>query len=71
MHLSVRTIESHLQRVDEKLGVSRRRELADALARRTNDLTDETTPRPARGHTVSTCRGADAEPFSGLRLRNR
>jgi DNA-binding CsgD family transcriptional regulator len=31
MHLSVRTVESHLQRVYEKLGVSGRRELADAL----------------------------------------
>jgi DNA-binding CsgD family transcriptional regulator len=32
MHLSVRTVESHLQRVYEKLGVSGRHELADALA---------------------------------------
>jgi DNA-binding CsgD family transcriptional regulator len=31
MHLSVRTVESHLQRVYEKLGVSGRHELADAL----------------------------------------
>jgi DNA-binding CsgD family transcriptional regulator len=31
MHLSVRTVESHLQRVYGKLGVSGRRELADAL----------------------------------------
>jgi DNA-binding CsgD family transcriptional regulator len=31
MHLSVRTVESHLQRVYEKLGVSRRHELAEAL----------------------------------------
>jgi DNA-binding CsgD family transcriptional regulator len=32
MHLSVRTVESYLQRVYEKLGVSGRHELADALA---------------------------------------
>ncbi|MDT5054638.1 MAG: hypothetical protein QOI76_3926 [Frankiales bacterium] len=32
MHLSVRTVESHLQRVYEKLGVSGRHELADALS---------------------------------------
>jgi DNA-binding CsgD family transcriptional regulator len=31
MHLSVRTVESHLQHVYEKLGVSGRHELADAL----------------------------------------
>jgi DNA-binding CsgD family transcriptional regulator len=31
MHLSIRTVESHLQRVYEKLGVSGRHELADAL----------------------------------------
>ncbi|MCW2685670.1 MAG: transcriptional regulator, LuxR family [Mycobacterium sp.] len=31
MHLSVRTVESHLQRVYEKLAVSGRHELADAL----------------------------------------
>ena len=31
MHLSVRTIESHLQRAYEKLGISGRHELADAL----------------------------------------
>jgi DNA-binding NarL/FixJ family response regulator len=31
LHLSVRTVESHLQRVYEKLGVSGRHELADAL----------------------------------------
>jgi DNA-binding NarL/FixJ family response regulator len=31
MHLSVRTVERHLQRVYEKLGVSGRHELADAL----------------------------------------
>jgi DNA-binding CsgD family transcriptional regulator len=31
MHLSVRTVESHLQRVYEKLGVSGRHELAEAL----------------------------------------
>jgi DNA-binding CsgD family transcriptional regulator len=31
MHLSVRTVESHLQRVYEKLGVSGRHALADAL----------------------------------------
>jgi DNA-binding NarL/FixJ family response regulator len=30
-HISVRTVESHLQRVYEKLGISSRRELADAL----------------------------------------
>ena len=31
LHLSVRTIESHLQRAYEKLGISGRHELADAL----------------------------------------
>lgn len=31
MHLSVRTIENHLQQVYEKLGVSGRHELAEAL----------------------------------------
>jgi DNA-binding CsgD family transcriptional regulator len=31
LHLSVRTVESHLQRAYEKLGISRRHELADAL----------------------------------------
>jgi DNA-binding CsgD family transcriptional regulator len=31
VHLSVRTVESHLQRAHEKLGVSRRQDLADAL----------------------------------------
>ncbi len=31
MQLSVRTVESHLQRVYEKLGISGRRQLADAL----------------------------------------
>jgi DNA-binding CsgD family transcriptional regulator len=31
MQLSVRTVESHLQRVYEKLGVSRRHELVEAL----------------------------------------
>jgi DNA-binding CsgD family transcriptional regulator len=31
MHLSVRTVESHLQRVYEKLGISRRHELGEAL----------------------------------------
>ena len=31
MQLSVRTVESHLQRAYEKLGVSGRHELADAL----------------------------------------
>ena len=31
MHLSVRTVESHLQRAYEKLGVSGRHELAEAL----------------------------------------
>jgi DNA-binding CsgD family transcriptional regulator len=30
-HISVRSVESHLQRVYEKLGISSRRELADAL----------------------------------------
>jgi len=30
-HISVRTVESHLQRAYEKLGISSRRELADAL----------------------------------------
>ena len=34
MHLSVRTVESHLQRAYEKLGVSGRRELVGALADR-------------------------------------
>ena len=31
MHLSVRTVESHLQRAYEKLGISGRHELAEAL----------------------------------------
>jgi DNA-binding CsgD family transcriptional regulator len=31
-HISVRTVESHLQRAYEKLGISNRRELADALS---------------------------------------
>jgi DNA-binding CsgD family transcriptional regulator len=31
MQLSVRTVESHLQRAYEKLGISGRHELADAL----------------------------------------
>jgi DNA-binding CsgD family transcriptional regulator len=31
MHLSVRTVESHLQRAYEKLGISGRHELAQAL----------------------------------------
>ena len=31
MHVSVRTAESHLQRAYEKLGISGRHELADAL----------------------------------------
>jgi DNA-binding CsgD family transcriptional regulator len=31
MQLSVRTVESHLQRVYEKLGVAGRHELAEAL----------------------------------------
>jgi DNA-binding CsgD family transcriptional regulator len=31
MHLSVRTVENHLQRAYEKLGISSRRELAEAL----------------------------------------
>jgi DNA-binding CsgD family transcriptional regulator len=31
LHLSVRTVESHLQRAYEKLGISGRHELADAL----------------------------------------
>jgi DNA-binding CsgD family transcriptional regulator len=31
MYLSVRTVESHLQRVYEKLGISGRHEFAEAL----------------------------------------
>jgi DNA-binding NarL/FixJ family response regulator len=31
LHPSVRTVESHLQRVYEELGIAGRRELADAL----------------------------------------
>jgi DNA-binding CsgD family transcriptional regulator len=31
MHLSVRTVESHLQRAYEKLGISGRHELAEAV----------------------------------------
>ena len=34
LHLSVRTVESHLQRAYEKLGISGRHELADALTDR-------------------------------------
>ena len=48
MQLSVRTVESNLQRVYEKLGVSGRRELAAALARRPGRLS-------ATGGVVSGC----------------
>jgi DNA-binding NarL/FixJ family response regulator len=43
-HLSVRTIESHLQRAYEKLGISGRHELADAL--RGEPAADRRTPEP-------------------------
>lgn len=31
LHVSIRTVETHLQKVYRKLGVSNRRDLADAL----------------------------------------
>jgi DNA-binding CsgD family transcriptional regulator/DNA-binding transcriptional ArsR family regulator len=43
MYLSVRTVESHLQRAYEKLGVSGRHELADALG-------DQPSPNPGGFH---------------------
>jgi DNA-binding CsgD family transcriptional regulator len=44
LHLSVRTIESHLQRAYEKLGISGRHELADAL--RSQPTADRRNPGP-------------------------
>ena len=38
MHLSVRTVENRLHRVYQKLGLSHRRELADALTGSPRDL---------------------------------